>query len=92
MSEQPVSRKRPPIRFPQWDKADAAALQALAKGVANEGQQVRALKWIVEQACATYDFCDHPENERLSAIFDGRRFAGMQVVKLVNINLTLLKP
>lgn len=86
-----ATTKTPPIPIPKWEKADASALQALERGVANEGQQKRALSWIVNNACATYDFCDKPDNERLSAIFDGRRFAGLQIVKLIKINLSTLK-
>lgn len=87
-----MASKRAPIPVPPWEKADAYALQALERGEATPEQQQRALKWIVEKACATYDFCDQPDVERLSAIFDGRRFSGTQIVKLVNLNLSLLKP
>lgn len=81
-----------PIPVPKWEKADAYAIQALERGEATPDQQRRALAWIVNSACQTYDFCDKPESDRLSAIFDGRRFAGLQVVKLIKINLSLLKP
>lgn len=87
----PRPRKAPPIPLPEWKKADAYAIQALQKGTATPEQQQRALKWIVEGACGTYDFCQNPESERLSAIFDGRRFAGLQIVKLIKINLSRLK-
>lgn len=83
--------KKAPIPIPRWEKADAAALQALERGEANSDQQKRALSWIINNACMTYDFCDKPDNERLSAIFDGRRFAGIQIVKLIKINLSLMK-
>lgn len=83
--------KKAPIPIPKWENADAYAIQALEKGVASPEQQKRALRWIIERACLTYDFCDKPEDDRLSAIFDGRRFAGLQIVKLVKINMSLLK-
>lgn len=83
--------KRAPVPVAKWEKADAAALQALERGKATPDQQQRALAWIINTACLTYDFCDQPENDRLSAIFDGRRFAGLQIVKLIKINLSLLK-
>lgn len=86
-----ATARRAPIPVPKWELPDAYAMQALERGAATPEQQKRALAWIVNSACATYDFCDKPENERLSAIFDGRRFAGLQIVKLIKINLAKLK-
>jgi len=80
-----------PVPIPSWEKPDAAAMQALSRGEATPEQQRRALNWIIHKACATYDFCDKPESDRLSAIFDGRRFAGLQIVKLVNISISSIK-
>lgn len=80
-----------PIPIPKWELADASALQALERGAADAAQQKRALNWIIEKSCATYDFCDKPDNERLSAIFDGRRFCGLQIVKLIKLNLSKFK-
>lgn len=84
-------KKRAPVPVPHWEKADACAIQAVEKGEATPEQQKRALAWIVNSACLTYDFSDQPESDRLSAIFDGRRFAGLQVVKLIKINISKLK-
>lgn len=80
-----------PIPVPEWENADVVAMQALSAGTADEHQQKRALEWIVYKACATYDFCLTPEHDRLSAIFDGRRFAGLQIVKLLKLNLSKLE-
>jgi len=76
---------------PSWNLADAQALKALARGEANADQQRRALKWIVEGACLTYDLSFHPESDRLTSLAEGRRFVGTQIVKLVNIDLARLK-
>lgn len=89
MSE--VNKKNAPIPTAQWEKADAYAIQALEKGEATAEQQKRALSWIVNNACLTYDFCNKPDQERLAAIFDGRRFAGLQIVRLIKFNLSKLK-
>jgi hypothetical protein len=86
-----MSKKEAPISIPLWEDADAYAIQALERGEATPEQQKRAITWIVNEACQTYGFCMTPENDRLSAIFDGRRFAGLQIVKLVKINLSILK-
>lgn len=82
---------RAPIPVAAWEDADVYAIQALTRGEANPEQQVRALQWIVNNACLTYDFCDRPEVDRLSAVFDGRRFAGLQIVKLTKLNMTVIK-
>ena len=81
----------PQIMPPEWDKADAAALQALQDGTATEHQQKRALDWIIRKAAATYDLSFSPEGERLTSFAEGRRFVGLQVVKLLAINLPALK-
>lgn len=83
-------KKKAPVPIPPFKKADVFAIQALEKGTATPDQQKRALYWIVNHACLTYDFCDKPENERLAAVFDGRRFAGLQIVKLIKANLAAL--
>lgn len=83
----PAQPKKAPVPVPKFEDADAYAIQALERGQASPEQQKRALRWIVECACLTYDFCDKPESERLAAIFDGRRFAGLQIVKLIKINM-----
>jgi hypothetical protein len=90
MSDQIAVKKKAPVPIPYFKKADAAAIQALERGNASEAQQKRALAWIVNSACLTYDFCDKPESERLAAVFDGRRFAGLQIVKLLKVNLAAL--
>ena len=73
-----------------YDKYDVAALQALATGTANEHQQQRALKWIVETACGTYDLPwqpGGPDGARATDFANGKRFVGLQVVKLTRLIL-----
>lgn len=91
MTDTNPRKKRPPIPPAKWDIADVSALQALEQGKATPEQQKRAIMWIVNNACLTYDFCDQPESDRLSAIYDGRRFAGLQIVKLIKLNMAALK-
>ena len=76
---------------PEWDLPDAKALQQLAKGDATPEQQKRALRWIVETACATYDQPYRPESARDTDFACGRMFVGQQVVKLINLNLSTFK-
>jgi hypothetical protein len=72
---------------PDYADADAFALQALQRGEANPDQQVRALKYVVETICGTYDLSFRPESERETCFAEGRRFCGTQIVKLCNIKI-----
>jgi hypothetical protein len=68
-----------------WELPDIAAIQALEKGTATPEQQVRALTWVINNACGTYDLCYHV-NDREHAFASGRRFVGLQVVKMLKLN------
>lgn len=80
-------------RDPAWkpakyDPADVEALKALGAGVANEGQQKRALKWIIENAAETYEQSfrsDRDGGERDTSFALGRQYVGQQVVKMINM-------
>jgi hypothetical protein len=67
--------------------ADSYAIKALATGTANEGQQKRALDWIINTLCATYDLSYRPGSDRDTAFAEGKRHVGLQIVKQVNVNL-----
>lgn len=71
---------------PEWTKEDSLAFKALSEGVANAGQQKRALDYVVRHLAATYDLSYRP-NDRDTAFAEGRRFVGLQIVKLVNLKL-----
>lgn len=74
-----------------WDRPDAYAIQALQRGDANPDMQKRALKWIIERAAGTYDQSFNPDSVRLSDFAEGRRFVGLQLVKLLKFNLAAIK-
>lgn len=74
--------------------ADAKALQALAQGIADEYQQKRALMWVVNNAAIINRSTYQPggvESERDSNFAQGRRFVGLQVMRLITTNLEELK-
>ena len=73
-----------------WELPDVSAIQALERGDATPDQQKRALSWIVNNACGTYDLCYHV-NDREHAFSSGRRFVGLQVVKMLKLNIAKLK-
>lgn len=84
-----------PWKPPSFEPADAAAIQALAKGSATADQQKRALAWIIEKAAATYDFPYRPgghEGDRDTVLAAGRMMVGQQIVKLMKIKIGLLPP
>jgi hypothetical protein len=63
----------------------AHALRALTAGTATEYQQKTALQWLVEVAAMTYDMTYMPDSARDSDFAQGRRFVGLQIVKLLNL-------
>lgn len=69
----------------KWEPADASAIQALAKGVANEAQQKRALDFIVTQICAIdYLACDLT-SERNTYFALGKQAVGHRIAMLMRI-------
>jgi hypothetical protein len=80
-----------PWKPAKWDYPDAAAIQALAQGNATEGQQKRALRFIVEGLCATYDMSYRPDSQRDTDFAEGKRHVGNQIVKLTKVNLNAMK-
>lgn len=74
--------------------ADAKSLQALAQGIADEDQQKRALRWVVNNAGIINRSTYQPgglDGERDSIFAQGRRFVGIQVMRLITTNLEELK-
>lgn len=75
----------------EWDKFDAACIQALARGDADERQQKHALVVIVEKLAGTYEHTFVPGAPDQSDFLQGRRDVGLQIVKLLKIDLALVK-
>lgn len=77
-------------RDPAWKPVDyeaqhIEAVQACLRGEADAYQQKLAIDWIVETAAGTYELSYRSESdggERETAFAEGRRFVGMQIVKL----------
>jgi hypothetical protein len=75
----------------QYTDADVRAIQALDRGEALPDQQVRALEYLVEELCKTYDLSYRPSGDRDTAFAEGRRFVGLQIVKITKLKLEALK-
>lgn len=88
MARKPVP---PSIAPAEWSEYDALAIKALATGTANDAQQKRAIGWIVNSAAKAYDVSFSPVSDRETSFAEGRRFVGLQIVKLVNMPAELLK-
>lgn len=73
----------------KWDIPDASALQALARGEATPDQQKRALNWLIYNACGTYEM-DYRPDPREHAVVSGKRMVGLEIVKLLKINIAAL--
>ncbi|ARM83987.1 hypothetical protein [Marinobacter salarius] len=76
---------------PQWEPPDVRAIQSLASGEATPEMQRRALDFMINKVCLTYDLSYRPESDRETVFAEGRRFAGLQLVKMLNINLAAIK-
>ena len=86
-----MANKPPPFFTAPYGVADAAALQAVARGNADATQQKRALDWIINVACATYQISFQPGMPDATAFMDGRRYAGTEIVKLLKLNLETIR-
>lgn len=99
-SEQPSSarRRKAPAHDPwspvPYDDMTVLAIKAVAGGTASDDQQRHAMRFIIEQMCATYDLSFRPgasDGDRATAFAEGRRFPGLQLVKLINLPLNALR-
>ena len=79
------------ISFLPKDIADSYAIQALFKGIANEAQQKRVVKCLVEEICGTYAMTFDPKSERESCFNEGKRHVGRALVGIANISLGVIQ-
>lgn len=83
---EPRRMKPKPLPFaepPEFDDADIYAVKAVWAGVANAGQQQRAMRWIMEKA-AKIDRDPFRADPRLSEHLIGRQSVGRMILALVN--------
>lgn len=73
-----------------FTSGDVAAIQALRTGTANEGQQQRALDWIINSASGATVW-PYRESQRETDIALGRQMVGQQIIGLLKINLSALR-
>lgn len=80
-----------PIVKPDYTEADVQSLRAVARGTATPEQQKRAIRWLVS-AYGTYDLSFRKDSERLSVFAEGRRYAGMILVWMLQAAPTKTDP
>jgi hypothetical protein len=83
----------PAWKPPEYTAQQVRAVRAVAQGTASEREQQIAMDWIVQQAAGTYELSyrsDADGGERETAMAEGRRFVGLQIVKLVNMSGALV--
>ncbi len=80
-----------PVNF---SKSQVSALQALAAGIADERQQIRALDCILTSVCDLNGLSFRPNEaggERATAFAEGKRFVALQLCKALKLNIDLIK-
>ena len=85
-------RQRPWYPKP-YGLGDAAAVKNVAGGTATPEQQRHAMQYIIQVLCATYDMSYRPgaDGQRDTDFAEGARNVGLQLVKLVNIDLSKMQ-
>jgi hypothetical protein len=94
--------KKPPIALPWlpiqlrpgFKKHHAVFVQQFARGELDKEGQIQLYDFLVTTLCGTYDLSfreDKDGGDRATNFAEGKRFIGMELVKLSKLNLSLLK-
>jgi len=83
----PRAKSQPdrPWQMPRIEDVDIFAIQAIAEGVANDGQQRRAYDYIVRVLCETDRMTFWPGGEdgkRATDFAEGKRWIGVQLRRI----------
>lgn len=85
-SKEPKRKKVVPRWFEcEYGPVHVAAAKALMIGEARADQQIEFMKWLVNSACQYNEVAWEAESERASSFEAGRRYVGVQIVKLTQI-------
>lgn len=90
----PKSQPDWPWQIPSVDDHDIFALQAVAKGIANQGQQVMAFAFITNVLCAPDRMSFWPgghEGERATSFAEGKRWVGNQIRRIEKLRPDTIK-
>lgn len=80
-----VPLKSTPWYPTEFEDMDYAAFKALATGTANEAQQLRCVETLLYKMTMVYDLSYRPDSSRDTDFAEGKRFVGLELVKLINV-------
>lgn len=83
-------RREPVLSF-KPELADAMAIKAVASGGGDEGQQKRAIYWVINGLCQVNTLSFTPENQRISDFLEGRRSVGLEIAMYATLPVDELK-
>lgn len=61
-----------------------AALRSMKTGTANEGQQIAALNFIINDLCLTFSSAYVSEKPHDTAFNEGKRKVGLEILQILN--------
>lgn len=76
---------------PKYEAADATAIQQLERGEAGTEMQKRALAWIINEVCKTYDLSYRPGDTHDTSFAEGKRFVGLEIIKMLKLDPSKLR-
>ena len=78
-----VIAKTDPLAFPPHEYQDVMALKAVYAGTATQGQQIRAMQWIIKKAGNIGGIGYDRDHDSDIVFNDGRRFVAGIIVALI---------
>lgn len=81
----------PPHLRCDYDIPVVAAAQAMVRGEATADQQRGFMNWLINVAAGTYNQSFMESGDRETVFAEGRRFVGLQTVKLTKLSLNALR-
>jgi hypothetical protein len=70
---------------PQYDASISTAVQQMEQGECEPHLQIKLLNWLIVEACKTYDLSYRPGDTHDTAFAEGRRFVGLELVKMLKL-------
>ena len=86
-AKKPKVGRKDPWQNPEWEPADASAIQAVFGGRADPDQQKRAIHFIVKNVCALEYLAFDEKSDRNTTFTLGKQSVGHFVVMLSRLNL-----
>ena len=82
-----VIKQQGGLKTAAFEPADASAIQAVFDGRADEIQQKRAMRWILDGPCRIHEVSFDPGNARVSDFNEGCRFVGKQIAEVLRTSV-----